>query len=59
LAFAAEIYPEAPSLPGWRALDRRRRRGDDGFGRGLAAGRRLVDDLADRLRWRRWRWSGV
>jgi Glycosyl transferase family 2 len=59
VTFATGVYPEATSLAAWRTLERRRRQGLDSSRGGLAAGRRLANDLGDRLRWRRWRWSGV
>ena len=63
LAFARDVWPDAPRSRQWRAMARRRSHvGEDGLHGvwGLvAAGHRLERDLSDRVRWRRRRWSGV
>jgi hypothetical protein len=60
VAFALDAYPDARSLRAWRSLERRRRAGPERCHRGLqGSGRRLVRDLEGRVRWRRWRRSGV
>jgi hypothetical protein len=57
---AEELWPEASSLREWRALERRRRARSTSLHKMLANPvRRRVNDLAARLRWRRWRWTGV
>jgi Glycosyl transferase family 2 len=60
LALALDVYPGARKLSAWRSLERR---GSLGPKRAQTAGtipfRRLARDIEDRLRWRRWRWSGV
>lgn len=60
LAFAAEVDPACVGSSRWRAVQHRQRQGPERCGRGLAARGRLVRrDLSDRIRWRRWRRSGV
>ncbi len=59
LAFAARVWPAARETRQWRALQRL----TAGPGRGErvpgAFARRVAEDLGGRVRWRRWRWSGV
>lgn len=60
LAFAVEVDPAVVRTARWRAAQRRRSHGTSTGGRAAAARARLVGrDLADRVRWRRWRRSGV
>lgn len=60
LAFALEVDPAVARTARWRTAERRRAHGPRGGGRAVAARARLVRrDLADRVRWRRWRRSGV
>ena len=59
LAFAFELDPGVGSSARWRAVHRRLARSDRA-GHPVGAGaRRVRRDLVDRLRWRRWRRSGV
>ena len=60
LAFAERVWPAARNLRRWRTVEQRAAGGGDRFDRGLAgASRRVTGDVIGRLRWRRWRWSGV
>ena len=55
---AFTIYPGAPALREWRVLQRVRGAGPGARGASLRA-RELTRDLSDRMRWRRWRKTGV
>jgi glycosyltransferase involved in cell wall biosynthesis len=61
IAFANETFPAAHQLRSWGALQRRRwlteQWSQDTWP--LAWLSRPRDDLFDRVRWRKWRWSGV
>jgi hypothetical protein len=60
VALALDLYPEASKLHRWHSLERRRRTGPQRAARVPAARvKRLQRDVEGRLRWRRWRWSGV
>jgi Glycosyl transferase family 2 len=60
LDFARRVWPEVRQLRGWRAAQRRAgSAGDRRRAHPARGGRRLATDLGDRLRWRRWRWSGT
>ena len=60
VAFALDLWPEARQLRAWRALARRQAAGPERCHRSLqGSGRRAVRDLDGRIRWRRWRRSGV
>jgi glycosyltransferase involved in cell wall biosynthesis len=60
VALALEIYPEATKLQRWHMLERRRALGAPRAANAPAARvKRLQRDVGDRLRYRRWRWSGV
>lgn len=60
VALALDLYPDAASLPQWRSLQRRRRAGPERAPQIPAARlKRGLREVEDRLRWRRWRWSGV
>jgi hypothetical protein len=60
LAFAAHTWPEVRESRRWRAIAKSAsapaRRPDRGPG---PAARRLVEDTRAKIRWRRWRWTGV
>lgn len=60
MAFALRVWPEVRGTRRWRALARAV---GAGGGRALGAwgapARRVLEDLRWRVRWRRWRWSGV
>jgi glycosyltransferase involved in cell wall biosynthesis len=62
LAFADRVWPAARTTRAWRVCERRRY-ATAGHGRGdrgaLPRARRAINDITFRLRWRRWRWSGV
>jgi hypothetical protein len=59
-ALALDVYPTTPNLRQWRALQRRRAhvREQAVPVRGAQV-HRAWRDLADRVTWRRWRWSGL
>ena len=60
LAFACEVDPAVLGSARWRAAEHRRTRGPDRTAHGVAVRGRLVTrDLSQRIRWRRWRRSGV
>jgi hypothetical protein len=60
VAFAAEVDPGVVGSARWRVVQHRRERGPERCQRGLAVRGRLVTrDLGERIRWRRWRRSGV
>jgi Glycosyl transferase family 2 len=60
VAFAEVVWPQVRTLRLWRATQRLVTTGGGGRDPGLAGrGRRATADLAGRVRWRRWRWSGV
>ena len=60
VAFALDLWPGARQLRAWRALVRRQTAGPERCHRSLqGSGRRMVRDLEGRVRWRRWRRSGV
>ena len=60
LAFAERVWPSVRQTRQWRVLARRAvpetHRVDRGLGRAM---RRTTEDLRWRLRWQRWRWTGV
>jgi hypothetical protein len=57
---ALELYPDATKLQRWHMLQRRRAVGSKRAPNSPAAQvKRMQRDIADRLRYRRWRWSGV
>jgi hypothetical protein len=58
---ARALWPEASGLSQWRALERRRALASTtSIRRTLTTPlRRQMRDLEGRVRWRRWRWSGV
>jgi glycosyltransferase involved in cell wall biosynthesis len=58
LAFAERVWPAAGSLREWRRV-RRRAAGGGRLEAVVAPGRQVSTDVMRRLRWRRWRWSGV
>lgn len=59
LAFAERVWPEARSLREWRRVQRRAAGGDGWLAPVVSPGRKVTADVARKLRWRRWRWSGV
>lgn len=60
LAFAQRVWPDVRRHRGWRAVQRRAGLHPERLARGpLWRGRRVVADLEDRVRWRRWRRTGV
>lgn len=60
MAFAARVWPAIRQSREWRALQRRAATEPGRRDRGLAVVTgRLAADLRWRVRWRRWRWSGV
>jgi hypothetical protein len=57
---ARELWPEASNLRQWHALERRRAARPTCIRKTLAvAAGRHTRDVEDRVRWRRWRWTGV
>jgi hypothetical protein len=59
-AFAARVWPAVQQTRTWRALQRRAAAEPGRRAGGLTpAASRLAVDLRWRVRWRRWRWSGV
>jgi hypothetical protein len=59
LAFATRVWPAAQQSRKWRAIARRARaprHADRGPGPIV---RRVADDVRWRVRWQRWRWTGV
>lgn len=60
LAFAGQVWPGVRRTRKWRALARYAsadsRRVDHGLG---PIARRVAEDVRWRVRWRRWRWTGV
>jgi glycosyltransferase involved in cell wall biosynthesis len=60
LAFAARVHPESLHSRRWGAIERRRHHADrNAWDRVAVSGRTVARDLNQRVRWRRWRWSGV
>lgn len=60
MAFAARVWPVARGGQQWRALERCASADPRRPVRALSAIRgRVADDLRGRVRWQRWRWSGV
>jgi hypothetical protein len=60
VAFACEVDPAIVRSPRWRSVVHRRSRGPERCQRGVAVrGRMVTRDLGDRIRWRRWRRSGL
>jgi glycosyl transferase family 2 len=60
LAFAERVWPAARSHRRWRAVQRRAALGPDRLAHGVSwKGRRVVADVQGRVRWRRWRRTGV
>ena len=60
LAFAERVWPAARAHRKWRAVQRRATLGPERLARGVSwKSRRVVADLEGRVRWRRWRRTGV
>jgi Glycosyl transferase family 2 len=60
LAFADRVWPDIRGDRAWRAVQRRAVLDPERIARGPGwKGRRAVEDLENRVRWRRWRWTGV
>jgi hypothetical protein len=60
VAIALDTYADAPKLRQWRSAERRRRVGAARAPHTRAAAvARWRRDLEDRVRWRRWRWTGL
>jgi glycosyltransferase involved in cell wall biosynthesis len=60
LAFAARLAPSVSETRKWRAITRRASADPRSVAHGLESrARRLAEDLRWRVRWRRWRWTGV
>jgi glycosyltransferase involved in cell wall biosynthesis len=60
VAIALDTFPDSWKLRQWRSAERRRRVGADRAARTrVAAIGRVRRDIEDRLRWRRWRWTGL
>jgi len=60
IEFAQRVYPNTDRLREWRTLTHIRRVGPERAAKGLpVAGRKVIRDLNHRIRWRRWRRSGV
>ena len=59
LAFAERVWPEVRGAREWRQVQRRAAAGGSRLQTVVAPGRRVSTDVMRRLRWRRWRWSGV
>lgn len=60
MGFALKVWPDAASLRQWRAVERRRSAGATRLQTGAVwRTHRAAADVNRRLRWRRWRWSGV
>jgi len=60
LAFAERVWPAARRHRKWRQVQRRAELAPDRVARGVAGrSRRVALDLEGRLRWRRWRRTGV
>ena len=57
--FAARVWPEAASLHEWKVLQRRLRRPSGSPTTVTVTCSRIARDLNGRVRWRRWRRSGV
>ena len=58
--FTVETFPQAATLPAWRSLQRRLRVGPELAHRRLRfRAREVVRDVEDRIRWRRWRYTGL
>ena len=60
LAFAAQVWPPVRRTRRWRATCQRAEARTPRLTRRVSATvRRVVEDLQGRVRWRRWRWTGV
>jgi glycosyltransferase involved in cell wall biosynthesis len=60
MAFAARVWPATRGTRKWRAIERRTSSGLRRLDRGLGPGaRRAIENVRWRVRWRRWRWTGV
>ncbi len=60
IAFAERVWPPVRGSRSWRAVRRRGGERSERLQNDMAAsGRRAVENITQRLRWRRWRWSGV
>jgi hypothetical protein len=57
---AQGLWPQASTLRQWHALERRRAARSRSIQTRLAKpARRRLNDLEARVRWRRWRWTGI
>jgi hypothetical protein len=60
MAFAARVWPAVGQTRKWRVLTQRAEKKASRLDRGLRPMvRRTADDLRWRVRWRRWRWTGM
>ena len=59
VAFALEVCPDARRLARYRGLERRRRSATRTGAHSSFVVKRAVRDLSSRVRWRRWRMSGL
>ena len=60
MAFAARVWPPVRRSRKWRAIARCASADPRQIDRGLGpTARRVAEDLKWRVRWRRWRWTGV
>lgn len=60
MEFAISVWPDIRRTHRWRSLARRAVADSDRSDRGLhALTGRIAEDLRWRVRWRRWRWTGV
>ena len=60
MEFAARMQPDVRKTRKWRSLGRSAAADPCRVDRGLVlVARRIVEDLRWRVRWRRWRWTGV
>jgi hypothetical protein len=60
LAFAARAWPAVCRTRRWRTIAQRAETGPGVLDRGAGPiVRRVIEDVKGRVRWRRWRWTGV
>lgn len=60
VAFAERVWPAARQLRKWRTVEQRAGGKARPFDSGLPRkSRRVAEDISGRIRWRRWRWTGV